>query len=148
VVVEHLARYVVRAKQRVVVPVAARARARRVRRVSPGRSGRLSVDVSHPDGLLKPHDPIRADEIAQVLDPPRRRRRHAVVHVHAFARAQTVQVVVQAARSFRVEEHHALLIGGRGDHAVAEHAPGAVQGDVKVRRHRGARAAAAGRRRG
>ena len=122
------------------------ARARIVRRVSPGRSGCLSVDVSHPDGLLKPHDPIRADEIAEVLDPRADGGAMRWCTCRTLARAQTVEVVVQAARSFRVEEHHALLIGGRGDHAVAEHASGVVKGDVQVRRHRGARAAAACRR--
>ena len=103
-------------------------------------------DVSHPDRLSKPRSVIAPDEIAEVLDPPRRRRRRAVIHVHVLARAQSVQMVVQASRPCRVEEHHALLIGGLGDHAVAKHAPGAVQRDVQVRRHGGARAAATGGR--
>ena len=115
VIVEHLARDVVRLEERVVVPV-----------VGVGRRS-----ASHL--CAEPRVSLRADEVGEMLDAPRARDGHALVHVHALADAQAARGVVQTATLAGVEEEDALLVSRGAHDAAAEHAVRALHRDVEVR---------------
>ena len=115
VVVEHLARDVVRAEEGVVVPVV-------------GGGGRSGSDLG-----AEPRVSLGADEVGEILDAPRARDGHALVHVHALADAQAAGGVVQTATLAGVEEEDALLVPRGAHDAAAEHAVRALHRDVQVR---------------